>query len=366
MNPLIELQSYGQSFWYDNIRRKYLADGTVSRFIEDDGLKGMTSNPSIFEKAIANGDEYDEQIKQLISDGNDLIATYEALAIEDIKAACDLFSGVYADTDQVDGYVSLEVSPELAHFEENTVTEAQRLFAAVDRPNLMIKVPATPAGVAAFEQLTSEGINVNVTLMFSMDHYEAVANAYIKGLSKFVEDGGDPANVSSVASFFVSRVDSAVDQQLTASDSPNAASLFGKTAIANSKLVYLRYKELFHGPSFEALREKGAKVQRLLWASTSTKNPEYPDTLYVDELIGPETVNTMPPNTIDAFRDHGQLENTLEKDIEQAKAVMHDIAELDINIVEVTQLLQEKGVEAFSLSYNQLLGALITKITGTS
>lgn len=366
MNPLIELHSYGQSFWYDNIRRKYLADGTISRFIEEDGLKGMTSNPSIFEKAITNGDEYDEEIKQLISDGNDLIATYEALAIEDIKAACDLFSGVYADSDRVDGYVSLEVSPELAHFHENTVAEAQRLFAAVDRPNLMIKVPATPAGVAAFEQLTSEGINVNVTLMFSIDHYEAVANAYIKGLSKFVEDGGDPAKVSSVASFFISRVDSAVDQQLAANESPKAASLLGKTAIANSKIVYIRYKELFHGPKFEALREKGAKVQRLLWASTSTKNPEYPDTLYVDELIGPETVNTMPPNTIDAFRDHGQLENTLEKDIEQAKAVMHDIAELDINMQDVTQLLQEKGVEAFSLSYNQLLAALVTKISGSS
>jgi transaldolase len=366
MNPLIELKSHGQSFWYDNIRRKHLQDGTISRLITEEGLMGMTSNPSIFEKAISTGDEYDEQIQKLFSAGNTLISIYETLAIDDIRAACDLFAGVYKETGGVDGYVSLEVSPELAHIEDLTVSEAGRLFEAVDRPNLMIKVPATPAGVSAFEKLIAKGININVTLMFSIAHYEAVAEAYIKGLTKLVEGGGDPSKVASVASFFVSRVDTAVDQQLSGIGSEQAASLLGKTAVANSKLVYSRYKEIFHGKPFEKLGKKDAKVQRLLWASTSTKNPEYSDTLYVDELIGPETVNTMPPATVEAFKDHGKIENTLEKGVEEAGELMRAVADLGIDIDLVTQQLQERGVAAFSISYNQILAALVTKLNPAS
>jgi transaldolase/transaldolase/glucose-6-phosphate isomerase len=358
MNPLVELQTLGQSFWYDNIRRKYLVDGTILKLIDEDGLRGMTSNPSIFENAIGAGNDYDEQIIEAVKAGKDVESTYETLAITDIRMACDLFAGIFEKTDGVDGYVSLEVSPYLAHDEKSTVAEAQRLFATVDRPNVLIKVPATKAGIPAIRNLIGQGININITLMFSMEHYEAVAQAYIDGLRQLKASGGKLEGVASVASFFVSRVDSAVDKQLSSMDDPASESLMGKTAVANSKLVYKRFKDIFHGDSFEPLRESGARVQRLLWASTSTKNPQYPDTLYVDDLIGPETVNTMPPKTIDAFRDHGRVANSLEHDLGQARQIIDRLGELDIKLSRVTEQLQKDGVEAFSDSYTKLLSTL--------
>jgi transaldolase len=362
MNPLNELQRYGQSFWYDNIRRRYLQDGTLQRLIDDDGLRGMTSNPSIFENAIGKSDDYDAQIAALVADGRDTMDIYEALALSDIRAACDLFAPVYRATGRLDGYVSLEVSPHLAHDTQQTIAEARRLFAAVDRPNVMIKVPATPAGIPAVRQLIGEGININITLMFSQSHYEAVAQAYMDGLDRLVGQGGDPSRVASVASFFVSRVDTAVDKQLSAVADSAARQLLGRAAVANSKVVYQRFKELFHGPVFASLRAAGAPVQRLLWASTSTKNPAYPDTLYVDELIGPETVNTMPPQTIDAFRDHGRLANTLEQDVDQAFQLLRDLAEAGVDMAAVTEQLQDEGVDAFARSFDALLATLAGKI----
>lgn len=363
-NPLVELHAYGQSFWYDNIQRKFLHDGTLQQMIAADGLRGMTSNPAIFQKAIAGSDDYDEQMQALVADGQGKMAVYEALALADIQAACDLFADLYAASEGGDGFVSLEVSPYLARDTAGTVAEARRLFAAVGRPNVMIKVPATPEGIPAIRQLIGEGINVNITLMFSMAHYEAVAQAYVDGLHTLLANGGDPRQVASVASFFVSRVDAAVDKKLAALDDPAAAALMGKVAIANSKVVYRRFKQIFHEAvdgQFGALQQTGAAVQRLLWASTSTKNPEYPDTLYIDELIGPETVNTMPPNTIEAFRDHGRLANTLEQDVPEAQLVLDNLAELGIDLDEITEQLQEDGVAAFAKSFDDLLAAIEAK-----
>jgi transaldolase len=358
MNPLIELHAYGQSFWYDNIRRQFLQDGSLQRLIEQDGLRGMTANPSIFEKAITQHDEYDAQICELVAQGASNMEIYEALALADIQAACDLFADLYAESQGGDGFVSLEVSPYLAQDTAGTIAEAKRLFTAVNRPNVMIKVPATPEGIPAIEALIGAGINVNITLMFSMAHYEAVAQAYLKGLRQLLANGGKPQQVASVASFFVSRVDTAVDKKLNELDDPAAAALLGKTAVANSKIVYQRFKEIFHGAVFQELQTAGAARQRLLWASTSTKNPAYPDTLYVDNLIGAETVNTMPPETIEAFRDHGKLANTLEQGVEEAQEVLDNLAELQINLDEITEKLQEDGVAAFAKSFDGLLGAI--------
>ncbi|MFZ0545312.1 MAG: transaldolase [Candidatus Promineifilaceae bacterium] len=362
MNPLVELQAYGQSFWYDNIRRKFLNDGTLQSLLENDGLRGMTSNPSIFEKAIGQSEDYDQQIREEIEKGGNVKSIYEALAFADIRAACDMFADLYQSTGGGDGFVSLEVAPDLAGDTEQTVSEARRLFKAVGKPNVMIKVPATPEGIPAIRQLIGEGININITLMFSMDHYEAVSQAYLDGLKHLLDNGGDPAKVASVASFFVSRVDSAVDKKLAALDDPAAEALMGKTAVANSKIVYQRFKEIFHGEGFDAYRSAGAGVQRLLWASTSTKNPAYPDTLYVDALIGPETVNTMPPRTIDAFRDHGTVAHTLEDDLADAQLTLDNLVELGVDLDEVTEQLQKDGVEAFAKSFNQLMTTLEEKM----
>jgi transaldolase len=362
-NPLVELHAFGQSFWYDNIRRKFLHDGSLQRMIDEDGLRGMTSNPSIFQKAIAGSEDYDEQMQALVSQGEDTTGIYEALALDDIQAACDLFANLYAESGGGDGFVSLEVSPHLAGDTEGTIAEARRLFAAVKRPNVMIKVPATPEGIPAIRQLIGEGINVNITLMFSMAHYEAVARAYLDGLQMLLDNGGDPQKVASVASFFVSRVDSAVDKKLAALNDAAAEALMGKVAIANSRLVYQRFKEIFHAEAeqFTQLQEAGASVQRLLWASTSTKNPNYLDTMYIDELIGPETVNTMPPDTIEAFRDHGRLANTLEKEEEDAQLTLDNLAELGIDLDEITEQLQEDGVVAFAKSFDELIAAIEAK-----
>lgn len=358
MNPLQQLHTYGQSFWYDNIQRKYLEDGTLAGYIAHDGLRGLTSNPSIFEKAIAGSTDYDAQIAALSTQGKSVAEIYDALSISDIQAACDLFQPIYKASNRQDGYVSLEVSPYLAHDTGGTIADAKRLFAAVSRPNLMIKVPATDEGVPAIQHLIGVGINVNVTLMFNMHHYEAVAEAYIAGLETLVVSGGDPSGVTSVASFFISRVDSAVDTALAGKDADH---LLGKTAVANSKVVYQRYKELFHGERFAPLKAKGAQMQRLLWASTGTKNPAYADTLYIDELIGPETVSTIPPTTVDAFRDHGTLGNTLEAGVADAHVTLAELADSGVDMDAITEQLQVNGVAAFSQSFDTLLAALEQK-----
>jgi transaldolase len=360
MNPLLQLGTYGQSFWYDNIRRRLLYDGTIQGLIDHDGLRGMTSNPTIFDNAIGRSDDYDEQIAELVAGGLEVQPIYEALAVYDIRRACDMFRVIYDDTSGKDGYVSLEVSPVLARQTEATVSEARRLFRLVDRPNVMIKVPATQEGIPAIRQLIGEGINVNITLMFSMAHYEAVAQAYLDGLKNLVELGSDPGRIGSVASFFVSRVDTAVDALLENCDE-EGRTLMGRVAVANSKLVYRRYKEIFESAPFESLRRSGAPVQRLLWASTSTKNPEYPDTLYVDELIGPDTVNTMPPSTIDAFRDHGKAAPTLAQGLEEAETVIGRLGDFGIEMDRVTESLQQDGVRAFAESFEKLMITLSEK-----
>ncbi|MCA9982392.1 MAG: transaldolase, partial [Anaerolineales bacterium] len=303
------------------------------------------------------------QLKTLVAEGADTNIIYEALVINDIQAACDHFIGLYETSGRSDGFVSLEVSPHLAHNTAGTIEEARRLYQTVNRPNVMIKVPATAEGIPAIETLISEGINVNITLMFNMSHYEAVSQAYLNGLQKLLADGGDPTKVASVASFFVSRVDTAVDAALEALNDPAAQELRGQTAIANAKVVYQRFQEIFYGDAkFEALRQAHAAPQRLLWASTSTKDPAYPDTLYVDELIGTETVNTMPPATMDAFRDHGTLGKTLTQDVAQAQQVLDSLQKLGIDLHAITEKLQEDGVVAFEESFDDLMNAIESKV----
>ncbi len=365
MNPIRRLREHGQSFWLDFIRRRSLDDGTVARMIADDGLAGITSNPTIFAKAIGGSADYDRQLGELLAADPRRPAgeLFERLAIEDIRAATDLLAPVYRDTGGADGYVSLEVSPYLAYDTAGTEAEVRRLWGEVDRPNLMVKVPATPEGVAAIETLTGEGINVNVTLMFSLAHYEAVAAAYVAGLERLAARGDDAAlrRVASVASFFVSRVDSKVDPRLEAIGTPEALALRGTVAIANSKLAWRRFREIFHGPRFAALAARGARRQRVLWGSTSTKNEAYSDVLYVEELIGPETVNTIPPATVDAYRDHGEPADRLGSGMEEAAARIDTLARLGVDLDEITEDLQREGVAAFADSYDELLATLETK-----
>jgi transaldolase len=349
-----ELANLGQSIWYDNIKRSIIDSGELQQLL-DGGVIGITSNPSIFEKAIAGSADYDEAIQGLIGQGYETEAIYETLAIEDIGRAADLLRPVYDATNGVDGYVSLEVSPTLAHDTDGTIADARRLFAALDRPNIMIKVPATPAGIPAIRQLISEGINVNVTLIFSLASYEAVMEAYIAGLEA---NGGDLSRVASVASFFVSRVDSAVDALLA--EKSNSA-LQGKIAIANAKAAYKLFQETFAGSRWAALAEKGARVQRPLWASTSTKNPAYPDTLYIDELIGPDTVNTVPPATLAAFHVHGTVAVTLTEGVAEALAQLKQLTEAGVDLTAVTQKLQDDGVAAFAKSFESLLASVAKK-----
>lgn len=360
MNSLKQLGEQGQAIWLDYIRRNLLSSGGLKRLVDDDGIRGVTSNPTIFEKAIAGSTDYDDALRAMLAanPNADLENLYEPLAIEDIQMAADVLRPVYDATNGDDGYVSLEVSPHLAHDTEKTISEAKRLRAAVNRPNLMIKVPATPAGVPAIEELIAAGININVTLMFSMAHYEAVARAYVKGLERCA----DPSKVASVASFFVSRVDTVVDKALEAIGTPVAKALLGKIAIANSKVVYRRFLEIFHGEGFVSLRQRGARVQRPLWASTGTKNPAYSDVLYVENLIGAETVNTLPPDTIDAFRDHGKIPGpTVKEGFDEADATLSHLSGLGIDLNAITEKLQEDGVAAFSTSFDQLMAALDKK-----
>ena len=364
MNPLVQLQAFGQSIWYDNIERRLLQNGELARMIAEDGVLGLTSNPTIFEKAISGSQDYDAQIATLAAQGRTAEQVYEVLTITDIREAADLLWPVYERTEGHDGYVSLEVSPHLAHNSEGTIAEARRLFAAVDRPNLMIKVPGTPEGIPAIEELVGAGINVNVTLLFARSAYEAAARAYIRGLERLAASDGDLNKVASVASFFVSRIDTNADNRiqelLTAIDDPeqeaNLRTLLGKTGIANSKLAYQRFQEIFAGARFQSLQTKGARVQRMLWASTSTKNPDYPDTMYVDNLIGPDTVNTIPHGTLEAFREHGTVQGaTITERVEAAQAHMDALEAAGISMNEITDELLAQGVAAFAASYDKLL-----------
>jgi transaldolase / glucose-6-phosphate isomerase len=369
-NSLESLRDYGQAVWLDFLARRFIAEGGLKKLIRHDGLTGVTSNPSIFEKAIAGSADYDSSLKAAESQGDlDIMALYERLAIQDIQHAADVLRPVYEATKRADGYVSLEVSPYLAMSTDATIVEARRLAKAVGRDNVMIKVPATKPGLPAIRQLIGEGINVNITLLFSQLVYEEVVEAYLAGLEHLVAHGGDPSKIASVASFFVSRIDVAVDKLIEARLRPvNDANqrdtlcrLRGKVAIANAKLAYQRYKRLFAGARWNKLRAKGARVQRLLWASTGTKNPAYSDVLYVEELIAPDTVNTMPPATLDAFRDHGRARPSLEEHTEQAEQVMATLERSGISIDSVTAKLVEDGVQLFTDAFDKLLGAVARK-----
>jgi transaldolase/glucose-6-phosphate isomerase len=370
-NPLLELGRQGQSVWQDYIRRRQTLSGELKRLIDRDGLRGQTSNPTYFEKAISGSHDYDDALRALVQEGRSVGEICEALAVEDIQAAADLFRPIYDSLGGADGFVSLEVSPDLAHDREGTEEEARRLFAAVNRPNVMIKVPGTPEGMPAIERLISEGINVNVTLLFSLDAYEQAANAYIAGLEMRNAAGGDLSRVASVASFFLSRVDTLVDRRLetvireTADDAARAGMevLLGKAATANAKLAYARFRSIFGGERFRALEEKGARVQRPLWASTGTKNPSYSDVMYVEPLIGLDTVNTMPPATLDAFRDHGVVRTTVEEGLEEAKATLAALAESGIDMDEVTAKLLDDGVTIFANSFHQLMDCISAQRT---
>lgn len=363
-NRLIALQDYGQSVWIDFISRDALSSGELARLVAEDGVLGLTSNPSIFEKAISHGQTYDTDIAALVAQGKPVMETYEALALADIAAAADLLRPVYDRTGGLDGYVSLEVSPYLAYDTAKTIAEAKRLFATLDRPNVLIKVPGTPEGIPAIVELIGSGINVNVTLLFALSAYEATAKAYLDGLETLARSGGDLSKVASVASFFVSRVDTAVDKQLAGR--PEVEGLLGRAAIANAKLAYARFGEIFAGPRWETLAAQGARVQRPLWASTSTKNPAYSDTVYVDNLIGPHTVNTMPPQTLAAFLDHGRLGETITQGVEEARASMGQLAEVGVDMDQVTQDLLDAGVKAFADAFAKLLAGLEAKAAALS
>jgi transaldolase/glucose-6-phosphate isomerase len=366
-NPLKALLSYGQSMWLDYIRRDLITSGKLKTLINDDGLRGMTSNPSIFEKAIADSHLYDDMLKSLGSRaGLGATSGYEQIAIRDIQDAADVLRPVYQSSEFRDGYVSLEVSPLLALETQKTIDEGRRLWKAVNRENVMIKVPGTAEGLPAIRQLIGEGININVTLLFAQEVYEEVAEAYIAGLEDLAKRGGHLKKMAGVASFFISRIDTLVDSMIedklkTTKDAPTQTllkSLLGKVAIANGKLTYQRYQRIFSGPRWEALASKGAQTQRVLWASTSTKNPAYRDVMYVEELIGPDTVDTMPPATVDAFRDHGRLRNSLAEDVPGAQKVMDDLAKAGISIKEVTTRLTTDGVKLFADAFHKLLAAV--------
>jgi transaldolase/glucose-6-phosphate isomerase len=366
MNPLLALQDYGQSVWLDYMQRHLITSGELQRLIDEDGLRGMTSNPAIFEKAITGSTDYVEALRALTGRHLDATGLYEQLAIRDIQDAADILRPVYEHTRRGDGYISLEVSPHLAHDTQGTIREARRLWQTVGRPNLMIKVPGTPAGLPAIEQLLSEGINVNVTLLFSQEVYERVAEAYIAGLERLAVPGGNVGGIASVASFFISRIDTAIDAQVmarlkaakSAQERTLLRSLLGNVAIANGKCTYQRYKVIFQGARWEALAAMGARPQRVLWASTSTKNPKYRDVLYVEELIGPNTVNTMPPATLEAFRDHGKVRASLEEDLETAHDTMEVLAQVGISMQEVTEKLLDEGVRLFAEPFDKLLDTL--------
>ena len=355
------------SVWYDNIERRLLNDGTLAGMVERGEIRGITSNPSIFNKAISQSTEYDYDIKQLTLEGLSSEEIYERIAIQDIQSAADLFLPLYQETQGSDGYVSLEVSPYLAHDTEGTIRDAKRLWTLVDRPNLMVKIPSTIEGLPAITEAIAAGINVNVTLIFGLDRYKDVREAYLTGLEKRVNNGDSIKEVASVASFFISRIDTKVDgllenmqDNLSQQDKTIVNELIGKTAVASGKLAFVDYETTFGkgGTRFNGLVESGANRQRALWASTSTKNPAFPDTKYVDDLIGPYTVNTIPPKTLAAFLDHGTVERTIDRDTESARMVFENLSEVGINIDQVTQELESEGVKAFADAFGSLLESL--------
>ncbi|ENO76518.1 transaldolase [Thauera sp. 63] len=354
MNPLLQVRQHGQQIWLDNLSRTLLNDGHLARLIAEDGVAGVTTNPAIFHKAIAGGRYYEDDLAALKQQPLSAEARYEALVIPDVQRACDLLAPRHRDSGGNAGYVSLEVSPALAHDADGTVAAGLRLRAAVNRPNLLIKVPATPAGVEAIERLIGEGVSVNVTLMFSLAHVEAVASAYLRGLLRLCAAGGDPSTVMSVASLFLSRVDSLVDKQLDELGG-DALALRGKSAVATAKLAYQRYLARFHGEEFSALNAKGARPQYMLWASTGTKNPAYSDLLYVEPLIGAETVNTLPDATLDALRDHGRVDATLDRDVDAAKAQYAALERVGVDLDAVGERLQREGLAQFEQAFAALL-----------
>lgn len=364
MSKLQDLSKAGTAVWLDFVDRKFLAQGGLQKLVDNDGLTGVTSNPTIFEKAMGAGDAYDEGFAEFdrANPGAEPMARYEAQAIKDIQAACDTLLPVYQKLDAADGYVSLEVSPYLALKGPETAEEAERLWQAVDRPNLMIKIPGTDDGVRAIRDTIAKGINVNVTLLFGIEAYKQVAHAYVEGLEERVEKGLSINNIASVASFFVSRIDSKIDDKIDAGvGGEEAKALKGKVAIANAKLAYAWYEDFIASERWQKLAAKGARPQRLLWASTGTKNPDYPDTLYVDQLIGPDTVNTMPPKTMDAFRERGTVAPTLQQDVDDARHVIAEQARLGLDLDGVTKELVEEGVASFSKSFDDLLAVIQSK-----
>ena len=370
MNPLLRLATCGQSYWLDNLTRGMIKSGALQKRVTEEGLRGITSNPSTFHKAIARSKDYDPQIHQLIKEKRSLSDIYERLVVTDIQDACDILRPVYDASDGVDGFVSLEVSPHLAHDTEGTVAEARHLYAMVNRPNVFIKIPGTAAGVPAIEQMLYEGVNINITLLFSVPRYEAVAQAYMRALERRVAEAKPVKNVASVASFFLSRIDVLVDQLLghrirpdsRRDGSPRPEQLLGKVAIANAKLAYQSFKRIFSGARWQALENQGARVQRPLWASTGTKNPDYGDVRYVEPLIGPYTVNTMPEDTIAAFADHGVVkENTVEADLEEVRWVLQALDTVGVNFDCATWQLENEGVQKFIEPYDALLNTLNEK-----
>jgi transaldolase len=370
MNPLLKLIEYGQSFWLDNLSRKMITNGMLKKRVIEQGLRGVTSNPTIFNNAISKSSDYDAQIKLLVKNGKSVAEIYQALVVKDVQDACDILGSVYKQSNGLDGYVSLEVSPYLARHTLETMEEARRLFKAVNRPNCMIKIPGTVEGVPAIEQMIYEGINVNVTLLFSIQNYEAVAKAYIRALERRVAEKKEVNSVASVASFFVSRIDVLVDQLLYHRILPGkdhnttqqAKSLLGKLAVASGKLAYQSYKKIFSGVKWENLAQKNARVQRPLWASTSTKNPDYYDACYVEPLIGKNTVNTMPDDTIEAFADHGKIvEDAVERDIEKARKSFEMVEKLGISMNYVTKRLEDEGIQKFIDPFNVLLDSIAQK-----
>jgi transaldolase len=355
-----ELTAQGQSIWQDDIARSMLTSGQLARTIEEVGIRGLTSNPTIFEKAISSGTDYDEQISDLLSSGKSVGEIFEAVEIKDLQDACDLFRPLYDSTSGTDGFCSIEVFPDAARDADSTREQARRLWASVDRPNLMVKIPGTVEGTPVVAEMIAEGININITLLFSIDSYERVAWAYIEGLEKRHAAGQPIDRIASVASFFVSRVDTLVDKLLD-EQGPEFADLKGKVAVANARLAYKKFGEIFGSERFAKLASAGAKPQRPLWASTGTKNPSYPDTLYVDTLIGPATVNTMPSKTIEAFLDHGTVSRTVDTDVADAERVIARLAESGISLADVTHQLEEEGIASFVKSFDSLLAGVESK-----
>lgn len=371
-NPLLALKTLKQSVWYDNIDRGQLVSGQFKRLLDEDGVSGVTANPTIFQKSISSGHAYDEQITSLIRSGKNKNDIYEALIIQDIQTVADMLRTIYETSGQQDGFVSLEVSPDLAHDTEGTIAEVRRFWKMVNRPNLMIKIPGTPEGIPAVKQALTEGINVNITLIFSIDDYRQVAEAYISALEERKAAGQDINHIASVASFFVSRVDTLVDKVLEdkikatndRSEQEKLKSLEGKAAIANARLVYQDFKHIFGTLRFETLRHSGAHEQRPLWASTSTKNPAYRDVLYAEELIGPNTVDTMPLETVEKFRDHGRVCLTVENNLAEASAVFEELEKVGIHYDQVTKQLQDEGVQKFADSFHELFSGIEEKKQG--